>query len=246
MASKKRYGQLEFEFHPKPPRTIPKEYDLQLAIESRNRRNQRLGKLVLNNQNRGFFKRDRGLWIPASKGEISAVVNGPEVSIDKTKNMVFERTKHRGHARRAANATRMKIETYYDDAAEQRQNLSTALLLNPERSFNEYTVTHSELALEGIVRYVQDLNSFIERDWPQKKWRRFKSNTEKASKEVNSLYIDDLLNLYEEAFWSIRSRMRFWHLRGMNSHEPPLPPPIAFNTVQPSEIEYESEEYTNN
>lgn len=237
MSSRKVSGQLEFSFEAHPPRVIPKKYDENLALEARRVRNRRLGSLILNETNKGFFRVDRGLWIPATKGEISVAVDSPELTINKSKSIIYEKTHHKGYARRAANETRKRIESYYDNAHEQRWKLTRALLINPERSYTEYTVTKSELALEAIIRYVQDLNSFIERDWPQARWKRFAANTDKATKEVRSLYVEELLDLYNEAFWSVRSRMRYWHNRGMNSHEPPEVPNIPFNAVDPTEYE---------
>lgn len=245
MPPKKPRGQLEFNFEKPAPRVIPKQYDIQRALKARRRRNKRLGGLILNDVNKGFLALDKGLWIPASKGEITAAVDSPELAMNKSKSLIYEKTHHKGYARKAANEVRKKIESYYDDAQEQRWKLTRALLHNPERSFTEYTVTHSDLALEALVRYVQDLNSFIERDWPQKRWARYRENTNKAQREVNALYMEDLLDLYDEAFWSIRSRMRYWHLRGMNANQPPEAPPIPFNTIDPTEVEYESE-YTDN
>jgi hypothetical protein len=89
--------------------------------------------------------------------------------------------------------------------------------------------------MEAIIGYIQDLNSFIERDWPQKRWSRYRTNQSRAEKEVKSLYIDELLDTYDEAIWSVRSRMRFWHQRGMNANLPPELPPTPFNAVDPTE-----------
>lgn len=237
MPSKKLCRQPELSFAPTPPRIIPVKYDEERAIEARKRRNRRLGNLVLNEANKGFFKLDKGLWIPASKGEISAATDSPELAMNKSKSIIYEKTHHKGYAKKAANEVRKKIESYYDDAREQRWKLSKALLMNPERAYTEYTVTHSELAIEGIIRYVQDLNAFVERDWPQKRWKRYAANTERASKDVRSLYAEDLLDLYDEAMWSVRSRMRFWHERGMNANEPSRVPPVPFNSIDPTEFQ---------
>lgn len=59
-------------------------------------------------------------------------------------------------------------------------------------------------------------------------------NPERARSEVKTLYIDDLLDLYDEAFWSLRSRMRFWHQGGMKANEPPSTP---FNIIDHMEHE---------
>jgi hypothetical protein len=241
MPPKKLRGQLEFNLEEQPPRIIPKKYDEQRALKARRRRNTRLGGLIINDVTKGFMSLDKGLWIPASKSEITYSIDGPKLAMNKSKLMIYEKTHHKGYARKAANVVRKKIETFYVDANEQRWKLTRSLLHNPERSFTEYTVTNSELAIEALVRYVQDLNSFIERDWPQRRWGRYKENTSKAQKEVNALYSDDLLDLYDEAFWSVRSRMRFWHIRGMNANDPPQPPPTPFNTPDPEEIDYEAE-----
>lgn len=237
MPPKKNPSQLEINFGQAKPRQIPKKFDLELALDARKERNERLGKLVLNATNKGFFKVDKGLWIPSSKGEISAVVDSPHLTINKSKSIIYDKTHHKGYARRAANSARRKLESYYDDAHEQRWKLKQALLLSPEGYYTEYTVSKSELALEALIRYVQDLNSFIERDWPQKRWKRYSSNTIKAEKEIKNLFSDDLLDLYNEAFWSVRSRMRYWHTRGFNSHEPPEVPPIPFSAIDPTEYQ---------
>lgn len=237
MPPKKLRGQIELNFEKQPPRVIPKKFDEKRALAARARRNKRLGSLVLNERNDGFLKLDKGLWIPGSRGEITVAVQSPDLTINKSRLTTYERTHHKGYAKKAANETRKKIETYYDDAREQRWKLTRALLQNPERSFSEDTITHSSLAIEALTRYVQDLNSFIERDWPQKRWARHKENKDRAQREINALYPEDLLDLYDEAFWSVRSRMRFWHLRGMNANEPPETPPIPFNTIDPTEYE---------
>lgn len=237
MATKKIQGQQQINFETPPPRVIPIKYDEERALAARRRRNKRLGSLVLNNRNSGFLKIDKGLWIPGSKGEVTVAVQSPDLTINKSRLNTYERTHHKGYAKKAANETRAKIESYYDDAAEQRWKLSRALLHYPARAYTEYTLTHSELAFEAIVRYIQDLNSFIDRDWPQKRWSKYRDNQTRASREVGSLYIDDLLDIYDEAMWSVRSRMRFWHDRGMNANEPPVPPPVPFNTIDPTEHE---------
>lgn len=239
MPPKKLSGQIEINFDKKPPRIIPKKYDEKRALSARSRRNKRLGSLIITEANRGFMALDKGLWIPSSKGEITVAIDTPELAMNKSKTLIYEKTHHRGYARKAANEVRKKIEGYYDDASEQRRKLTGALLLNPDRAFTEYTVTHSELALEAMVKYVQDLKSYIERDWPQKRWSRYKEYNSRAQREVNALYIEDLLDLYDEAFWSVRSRMRYWHQRGMNANQPPISPPIPFNTIDQTENEYE-------
>lgn len=241
MPPKKILGQVEFNFDVQPPRVIPKKYDEERALKARRRRNKRLGNLILTEANKGFMSLDKGLWIPSSKGEITVAVDSPELAMNKSKTLIYDKTHHRGYARKAANEVRKKIEGYYDDASEERWKLTRALLINPERVFTEYTVTHSEFAIEAMARYVQDLNSYIERDWPQKRWGRYRENTFKARREVNELYIEDLLDLYDEAFWSVRSRMRYWHQRGMNANQAPISPPIPFNTIDPTETQQEEE-----
>ncbi|NBU34219.1 hypothetical protein EB118_18460 [bacterium] len=230
---KKNPSQLEISFENRPNRVIPIKYDETMALAARRRRDVRMGAILVNPTNKGFMKLDKGLWLPASKGELSTAVDSPILAIRKSKSLVYEKTHHKGYARRAANETRKNIERYYVDAHEQRWKLTTALLQNPKRSYTEYTLTHSDFALEGIARYVMDLNSFIERDWPQKRWGRYESNMNRATHEVKSLYIDDLFSLYDEAVWNVRSRMRFWHERGMNAIQPPEVPTIPFNTINP-------------
>lgn len=241
MPPKKSHGQLEFIFNQQPPRVIPIKFDEELALSARNNRNKRLGKLVLNDQNKGFFKKNKGLWIPASKGEISSAVDSPTLTMNKSKRIVYEKTNHKGYARKAYNEARKRMEKYYLDASGHRSLLSEALI--DDREFTEQSIKSSELALTAVVKYIQYINSFIERDWPQERWKRYKQNNDRAKEEVDRLGPEELMDIYDEAFWSVRSRMRFWHLRGMNPNEPPEVPPIPFNTIPPEEEDYY--EYTN-
>lgn len=231
---------MELDLDGPPRREIPIKYDEQLALKARTRRNRRLGGLILNEANKGFFKVDRGLWIPTSKGEISCAIDTPMLTMNKSKHTIYEKTHHKGYAKKAFHEARKRMEKYYIEASKDRWLLSKGLLRNPAREYTEQSISHSKIVIVALAKYVQDLNSFIERDWPQDRWRRYRQNYDRAEEQVKSLESEDLLNLYDEAVWSTRSRMRYWHTRGMNPYEPPEVPHIPFNTEPPvEEEEYE-------
>ena len=206
------------------------------AIEAASRRKKRIGQYALGHRGKGFSKAIKNLWIPYSGSENTAVIQAPEPKIIKekyaTEKRVFEKYADtdispkavKNWARFAAMSTenqlRKKFRGYLADSNEQILQLSSALDDN-EGKYSFDSINSSELALNGISKYLISLKSFsgidmdgnqlTKRRWIQERWTKvMQEEKTEALDFIEKQNNESLFLLFEEAYFNNWCRHNYW------------------------------------
>lgn len=215
--------------------SITHEYELQRALEARDRRRKRKGELALNPRTRGFMSKVNGLWIPSSGTESSAVIMSPDAKLIQDKLMVRQLIKDKYEknesisparirqwgnfaARNIAEKTRGKQYNYIIEA--RFDFVALCSVLDPkELTYDGEQIRASETALGGVTKYILNLRAFVgadrkdtqRRQWLQERWVNKRAYQESLVREkIDVMPNQDLEGFFDEAVYSAWSRELYW------------------------------------